>query len=54
MAFSMEQNIDLIAFAYHTSSLLPQFDTFAQSLIMNKELLPCVIVNSKLSSSISY
>lgn len=54
MSFSMEQNIDLIAFAYHTSSLLPQFDTFAQSLIMNKELLPCVIVNSKLSSSISY
>lgn len=54
MSYSIENNIDLIAIAYHTSSLFPQFDTFAQSLITNKELLPCVILNSKLSSSISY
>ncbi len=38
---------NLIAFAYHSDRLLPQFDTFAQSLITNKEGVPVLILNSK-------
>lgn len=38
---------NLIAFAYHSDSLLPQFDTFAQSLITNKEGVPVMVLNSK-------
>jgi nucleotide-binding universal stress UspA family protein len=40
-------NANLIAFAYHSDRLLPQFDTFAQSLITNKEGVPVLILNSK-------
>jgi nucleotide-binding universal stress UspA family protein len=39
--------INLIALAYHTERLLPQFDTFAQSLITNEAQLPCMIIASK-------
>lgn len=38
---------NLIAFAYHSDSLLPQFDTFAQSLITNKAGVPVLVLNSK-------
>lgn len=38
---------NLIAFAYHSDRLLPQFDTFAQSLITNKQGVPVLILNSK-------
>lgn len=38
---------NLIAFAYHSDSLLPQFDTFAQSLITNKDGVPVLVLNSK-------
>jgi len=51
MNYSRTNNIDLIAIAYHTASIIPQFDTFAQKLITNDEMLPCVIINSKMSSS---
>ena len=42
---------DLIALAYHTESLLPQFDKFAQTLMTNELNLPCAIINSKSASS---
>lgn len=42
-----DNTINIIALAYHTESLLPQFDTFAQSLITNEAQLPCMIVASK-------
>ena len=45
--YAVENNAHLIAFAYHSDSLLPQFDTFAQSLITNKKGVPVLIVNSK-------
>ncbi len=54
MTYAKDNEIDLIAIAYHSSSLFPQFDTFAQTLITNKELLPCVILNSKPASSVSF
>lgn len=51
MNYCKEKEIDLVAIAYHTASILPQFDTFAQKLITNEAMLPCVILNSKASSS---
>jgi len=51
MNFCTTKEIDLVAIAYHSASILPQFDTFAQKLITNESLLPCVIINSKASSS---
>lgn len=45
--YAKKENANLIAFAYHSDSLLPQFDTFAQSLITNKEGVPVLVVNSK-------
>lgn len=44
----------MIAIAYHTESLLPQFDSFAQNLMMNGLELPFLIVNSKLASSLYF
>ena len=46
-SYAGENNANLIAFAYHSDSLLPQFDTFAQSVITNKMSVPVLIVNSK-------
>ena len=47
VSYAVENGANLIAFAYHSDSLLPQFDTFAQSLITNKKGVPVLIVNSK-------
>jgi nucleotide-binding universal stress UspA family protein len=52
--FSKENAIDMIAFAYHTESLLPQFDTFAPNLITNKMKLPVMVINSKLASALYF
>lgn len=45
--YAKSQDANLIAFAYHSDHLLPQFDTFAQSLITNKLGVPVLVVNSK-------
>lgn len=45
--YAVKEKANLIAFAYHSDSLLPQFDTFAQSLITNKQGVPVLVVNSK-------
>lgn len=42
-----EHNVNMIALAYHSESLLPQFDSFAQSLITNEEKLPVMIIAAK-------
>lgn len=47
VSYTKEIGADLIAFAYHSDRLLPQFDTFAQSLITNKQDVPVLILNSK-------
>lgn len=54
MNFSKNNQIGLIAIAYHTESLLPQFDKFAQGLITNKIGLPVLVVNSKLASALYF
>ena len=46
-AYAVANKANLIAFAYHSDSLLPQFDTFAQSVITNKEGVPVLVLNSK-------
>lgn len=52
--YSKQKNIDLIAIAYHSESLLPQFDTFAQTLITNEQKLPCMVLNSKPASALYF
>ncbi len=52
--FAKENGAELIAFAYHSDSLFPQFDGYAQSLITNKEEIPCLVINSKLLSKLYY
>ena len=54
MHFVKNNNGGLIAIAYHSESLLPQFDSFAQNLITNKPGLPVLIVNSKLASALYF
>ena len=52
--YTKEKNIDLIAIAYHSESLFPQFDSFAQRLITNKLGIPVMVVNSKLASALYF
>jgi nucleotide-binding universal stress UspA family protein len=52
--FAKSVDADMIAFAYHSSSLFAAFDTYAQKLITNEENIPCLIVNSKLLSKLYY
>jgi len=54
MNYAKTNNIDMIALAYHSESLFPQFDNFAQGLITNKPGLPILIINSKLASSLYF
>lgn len=44
----LENDIDLIAAAYFSDSLFPQFDSFMQSLITNTECIPVMTVSSDL------
>lgn len=54
LSYAKENDIDLISIAYHSESLLPQFDNFAPRLINNKSMLPVLIINSKLASSLYF
>ncbi len=54
MQYCKDNTIDMIGIAYHSESLLPQFDTFAQSLITNDIQLPCLVLNSKLASALYF
>lgn len=52
--YAKENEFDLIAISHDDSSLFPQFDRFTQSLLVNQENIPCLIVNAKLLTSIYY
>lgn len=54
MNYTKTKNAGMIALAYHSESLLPQFDSFAQNLITNKGGLPVLVVNSKLASALYF
>lgn len=49
-----DTNANMIAIAYHSESLLPQFDSFAQTLITNEEKLPCMIIAAKQSGNLYF
>ncbi len=52
--YAESQSAEIVAFAYHSESILPQFETFGQSLITNSLNLPCMVVNSKLASALYF
>lgn len=52
--FVKSNDVGLIALSFHSESLLPQFDSFAQNLITNKPALPVLIINSKLASALYF
>lgn len=54
LRYGKEIDADMYAIAYHTESLLPQFDRFAQTLLTNDQLLPTLIVNSKEVASLYF
>ncbi|MCR9173316.1 MAG: universal stress protein [bacterium] len=54
MSYAKSNDGGMIAIAYHSESLLPQFDTFAQNLMCNKQGIPFLVVNSKLASSLYF
>ena len=54
MQFVRKNNIGMVAIAYHSESIFPQFDSFAQKLITNKQAIPVLIINSKLASTLYY
>lgn len=45
---------DMFAISYHTESLLPQFDRFAQSILVNDLKIPTLIINSKQVSQLYF
>jgi len=45
--YSTRNDADLIGIAYHTDSILPQFDRIFQDLLMNSKKLPILIINAK-------
>lgn len=54
MQYAKANEGGMIAIAYHSESLLPQFDTFAQNLMCNKMGIPFLVINSKLASSLYF
>jgi len=49
--FGKKMGADMCAIAYFSDSLLPQFDTFAQSMITNEQKVPVLIINAKESGN---
>ena len=47
VSYTNTVNGDLIGIAYHTDSILPQFDRIFQDLITNESKIPVLIINSK-------
>lgn len=45
--YAKSNDVDYFAVTYFSDSLLPQFDTFTQNLIMNKEKKPIIIIRGK-------
>ena len=45
--YAKAHNCDLIGISYYSDSVFSQFDTIFQEIIMNKEKIPALIINSK-------
>ncbi|MFN3918506.1 MAG: universal stress protein [Flavobacteriales bacterium] len=52
--YGMSVGTDMFAISYHVESLLPQFDPFAQSILVNDLKIPTLIINSKQVSQLYY
>ena len=52
--YSKENNVDMIAVAYHTEAIIASFDKFVQNLITNPLDIPCLVINSKTASQFYY
>jgi len=52
--YGKKEKADMFAIAYHSDSILPQFDTFAQNIIMNDLKTPVLIINSKQQGNFYY
>ena len=47
LVYAKTNNCDLIGISYYSDSVFSQFDTIFQDIIMNKEKIPALIINSK-------
>lgn len=54
MQYVGDVKANMIAIAYHSESLLPQFDSFAQTLITNELKLPVLIIAAKQSGNLYF
>lgn len=51
LKYTKKVNAEMIALAYYTESLIPTFDTYAQTLITNVDKIPVLIIRSNEVSS---
>lgn len=54
MKYTKDNQGDMIAVAYYSSSIFPQFEKFTQNLITNEGNVPCLVINSKLLAKYFY
>jgi nucleotide-binding universal stress UspA family protein len=47
LSYAKKNKCDLIGISYYSDSVFSQFDTIFQEIIMNKEKIPALIINSK-------
>jgi len=47
LSYAKKNECDLISISYYSDSVFSQFDTIFQEIIMNKEKIPTLIINSK-------
>jgi nucleotide-binding universal stress UspA family protein len=47
LSYANTHNCDLIGISYYSDSIFSQFDTIFQEIIMNKDKIPALIINSK-------
>lgn len=52
--YAKDNSFDLIAVAYDSSSIFPQFERYTQSLITNDANIPCLVVNARLLQKYYY
>lgn len=54
MKYVDEHKCDMVSLSYFSEALFPQFDTFAQNLITNRQKLPCLIVSAVQTTNTYY
>jgi hypothetical protein len=54
LKYAKKINAEMIALAYYSESLIPTFDTYAQTLLTNTEKIPVLIIRSNEVSSMYF